>query len=132
MEYPKFYGPDDMPEAVRFLVERLLPPLVEGSHPALVALQQQIPQVRIAKVELTGVGFFVDFEDAGNAPLAEPANFVGGNAVITVAGATAPAGCVLFVSNGRISLLEGYTCGDDIWPEDAEVSVEDVIPIHPG
>jgi hypothetical protein len=133
MVYPKYYGPDDLPPAVQSLVERLLPALVQGDHPTLSVLQRQLPQLRVTKAELTGHGFFVDFEFAGEAPLAEPPNFAGGNAVIQLAGPAVHAGCVLFVRNGRITMLEGYTYGDDAWTEETEVvSVDDVVPILPA
>jgi hypothetical protein len=127
---PKYYGPDNLPGSVRSLVDRLLPALVEGAHPALVALRQQIPHLRVTKAELTGVGFFVDFALDANVALADPPDFVGGDAIIRLAGGSVPAGCVLFVRNGRVATLEGYTNGDDQWTEDAEViAVEDVSPI---
>jgi hypothetical protein len=133
MEYPKCYGPDDVPVAVRTLVERLLPALVAGDHPALLVLQQQLAQLRVTKAELTGCGFFVDFELAEEVPLAEPPNFTGGHAVIRLEPQAVEAGWVLFVRNGRIDMFEGYTYGDDAWTEEMEiVSVGDVVPISPG
>jgi len=132
MEYPKQYGPDEVPEAVLELLERLLPALVEGGHPALVALQQQVPHLRVTKAEMTGVEFFVHFDLDRDVPLAQPPTFAGGDAIIRLAGETVQAGCVLFVRDGRIAMLEGYTYGDDKWAEDAQVvSVEAIIPIHP-
>ena len=81
---------------------------------------------------MTGVGFFVHFDFDGDVPLAQPPTFSGGDAIIRLAGATIQAGCVLFVRDGRIAMLEGYTYGDDKWAEDEEiVSVEAIIPIHP-
>ena len=132
MDFPKEYQPDEAPEAVRQLVNQLLPLLIEGDHPALAALRQQLPRLRTTRVELTGSGFYVDFDVPGEVPLAEPPNFAGGDAVITRAGFTVPAGCVLFVRKGRLATLEGYTYGES-WPDDAVVlSIEDVVPVFPG
>ena len=131
--YPKVYGPDHVPPAVQTLVDRLLPALLEGAHPALACLRQQLRYLRVAKVELTGAGFYVDFEVAGEVPLADPPNFAGGGADIRLRDFALPAGCVLFVRQGRIATLEGYTYGDDEWSSGAEVvSVEHVLPVHPG
>jgi hypothetical protein len=114
------------------LVARLLPSLIEGDHPALVALREQFRCARIREVELTGVGFYVDFDVPSHAPLADPADFAGGNATITLDGAANGAGCVLFVRDGRLASLEGYTYGDP-WPEDARIiSVEDIMPVSPS
>ena len=98
-----------------------------------MALQQQIDHLRVSKAELTGAGFYVDFDVDGDVPRAVPPNFAGGAAVIRLTGATVPAGCVLFVREGRIGTLGGYTYGNDTWTEDVDVvSVDDVLPIHPG
>jgi hypothetical protein len=132
MSFPKTYGAEDAPFEVLQLAERLVPLLIEGTHPALSALRQQFSEARVKQVELTGVGFYIDFEVPPDAPLAEPAKFAGGNAKITVKGMENGAGCVLFVRGGRLATLEGYTYGDDGWPEKALVlAVDDVFPVLP-
>lgn len=114
------------------LVARLIPRLIEGEHPALMTLREQFRQAKIKSVEMTGVGFYVDFEVPLDLPLTEPRNFAGGDARITLMGAHNGAGCVLHVQEGRLATLEGYTF-DDAWPEEAEVlAVEDVFPVVPG
>ncbi len=81
---------------------------------------------------MTGHGFYADFETPPDVPLAIPANFAGGNAEIALEGATAGAGCVLFVKSGRLATLEGYTFGNEGWAENARVlAVENVEPIAP-
>jgi hypothetical protein len=130
--FPKKYAADAAPASVLGLVARLVPPMLEGEHPALAALRAQFSKATITSVEMTGVGFFVDFAVPSDIPLAEPQNFAGGDAVIALAGAAAPAGCVLHVRDGRLTTLEGYTF-DEAWPEDAEIlSVTDVAPISPS
>lgn len=115
------------------LAERLVPLLIEGDHPALSALRQQFSRVRVKEVELTGHGFYVDFEVPPDVPLAEPKNFAGGDVRLTVQGVKSGAGCVLFVRGGRLATLEGYTFGDDAWPDNAVIlSIGDVFPIVPG
>jgi hypothetical protein len=128
--FPKKYQAGDAPASVLRLVGELLPQLVEGDHPALAALRLQVPQVRISEVELTGSGFYADFELPASVPLAKPLDFAGGDAVIKFVGAPHQGGCVLFVRGGRLATLEGYTYGDDIWAEDAVVtSISDVVPV---
>jgi hypothetical protein len=132
MQFPREYEPGEAPEAVRKLVAELLPRLIEGSHPALAALRAQLPYLRVTSVELTGAGFYADLEVVGNTPLAVPADFAGGYALITFAGSPGEAGRVLFVRNGCLSMLEGYTYGDEPWPENAVViDVANIVPLDP-
>src|SRR5262245_7794025 len=117
MSFPKTYGAADAPAEILQMAKRLVALLLEGTHPALSALRQQSLGARIKQVELTGVGFYLDFDVAEDAPLAEPANIEGGDAKITLQGFEHPAGCVLFVREGRLATLDVYTYGNDAWPE---------------
>lgn len=134
MTFPKKYEAGSAPSEVLSLVNRLIPQLIVGDHPALIALREQFRRATISEVEMTGHGFYVDFSTPPEAPLATPADFAGGNAEIVLEGATAGAGCVLFVRDGRLATLEGYTFGDEGWAENARVlavkNVEPVVPEH--
>jgi hypothetical protein len=131
MTLSKNYEPDRAPPAILKLVKELLPLLVEGDHPALIALQHQCRVVQIGTVEVDDGGFFADLIVPPDAPLADPPNFSGGDANITVSGFEYPVGCVLFVRDGRLSLLDVYNNGPETWPEDAVVlSISDVFPIY--
>jgi hypothetical protein len=132
MEWPKQYSAEGAPPTVIELTNRLVPQLIEGAHPALAVLREQFGRARINQVELTGSGFFVDFDVPPDLPLAEPRDFAGGDAVIRLVGADTPAGCVLFVRGGRLATFEGYTYGPEWSAETLVASVEDVVPIHPG
>jgi hypothetical protein len=133
MGFPKKYRAHEAPAEVLKLTERLVPQLIEGDHPALVALRQQLSRARVKEVELTGCGFYVDFEVLPDAPLAQPTDFAGGQARLSVQGFESTGGCVLFVRGGRLATLEIYTYGNDVWTEDAVVlSVDDVFPIVPA
>jgi hypothetical protein len=77
-------------------------------------------------------GFYADFAVPSDAPLADPPNFAGGHADIILSGAQHGAGCVLFVREGRLATLEGYTY-DDSWAVDARVAeIKTVVPVCPG
>ncbi len=72
---------------------------------------------RSRHIVLTGVGFFVNFDVDADAPRTEPIkNFTGGNVAIALEGVEHGAGCVLFVRDGVITMLEGYTYGAEAWP----------------
>jgi hypothetical protein len=129
--FPKRYTAEQAPAAVLALVARLVPSLLDGDHPALAALREQFRRARIKEVELTGAGFYVDFDVPVDAPLAVPANLTGGHASISLDVARHGAGCVLFVRDGRLAMFEGYTY-DEPWPEHACVTaVDEISPIQP-
>jgi hypothetical protein len=129
----KRYSPGDGPTEIVALVEQLLPLLVKGEHAVLRVLQEQARSARVGTIELSGVGFFAELAVPSDAPLVEPPNMSGGDALIDIAGSPHGAGCVLFVRDGRLSLLEGYTHAGDAWPEGAVVlGIIHVFPIYPG
>jgi len=132
MTFPKKYGPADVPASVKTLIETLLPQLLEGTHPALAALREQLQGALVTEVEMTGAGFYADFVVPPDAPLADPPNFAGGDADITLSSAPHGVGCVVFVREGRLATFEGYTY-DGTWEVDAHVAeVRWVAPVFPG
>lgn len=127
--WPKQYSPEDAPSEVLKLTDQLVPQLLAGDHPALALLNEQYKAARVESVELTGHGFYVNFEVPADALRVTPADFAGGSASIELAGASVSAGCVLFVRGGRLAFFEGYTY-DGEWPEHATVTaVKDVVPL---
>jgi hypothetical protein len=60
--WPKTYSPTEAPSEVLDLTARLMPLLLAGEHPTNALLREQYARSRIRKVELTGAGFFVEFE----------------------------------------------------------------------
>jgi hypothetical protein len=130
MTFPIKYGPDKIPPSVKTLLTHAMPRLIEGPHPVLATLREQYRLATVKQVELTGVGFYVDFDVPPDAPLTDPPGFVGGHAEIVVTGVEG-AGCVLFVRDGRLLMLECYSC-DGTWTEDAKVlEIKSVLPISP-
>jgi hypothetical protein len=126
------YTSDEAPREVLELAGLLVPRLLAGDHPQLKTLRAQYERASIASVEYDGVGFFVNYTVRDEMPKTVPANLTGGDARITVAGMGAPAGCVLFVRDGRLEMLDIYSFVD-AWPLDAEVvAVDDIIPLSVG
>ena len=131
--FPKRYGADDTPAHVRELVGRLVPALIQGQHPALAAVRDQFSCASIDSVEFSGVGFFVEFVVPIEAPVADPPDFAGGNADISVEGLHHGAGCVLFVRAGKLAMFEAYSNGGEPWPENARIlKVDNVFPVNPN
>ena len=107
-----------------------MPLLLVGDHATCALLRDQYASSSIRKVELTGVGLFVDFEVPATVPRIVPPNITGGDVNIEVEGMKYGAGCVLFVKAGAISTLEGYAHGGEQWPEHPVVgALRDAVPI---
>ena len=96
----------------------VLQKLLTGDHPILNALSAQVAASRIGKREFTGVGFFTTFELSAGAPRAPlpPGRIAFGDVIAEIQGLKHGAGFVLFIENGYIDFLEGYTY-DEPWPE---------------
>ena len=123
------YAPDAAPKEVLGLAALLVPQLLAGDDPQLKVLRAQYEQAHVSSVEASGVGFFVNYDVPADLAATDPSDFAGGRARIAVAGVEYGAGCVLFVSDGRLRMLETYTYGES-WPDDAEVlSVGEVFPL---
>ena len=99
------------------LEDDLLRMLLEGNDAMLMILRNQLSHVVFAKEELSGSGIFITFKLAKEvvAIPGEP-GIRFGDVAIELEGLTNPAGCVLFVDSGRLSLLEIYSY-DEPWPE---------------
>ncbi len=95
------------------LEAELLKLLLEGDLPVLAILRDQVARARVVRREFSGVGFFTSFEVQGNIPLAEPPNFAGGNVNIQMEDLAYGAGCVLFIRNRKLDMLECYTNAGD-------------------
>jgi hypothetical protein len=130
--WPKTYSPTDAPREVLDLAARLMPLLLAGDHPTYSLLREQYARAAIRKVELTGVGFSVTFEVPTDIARTVPAKFAGGNVRIEVEGIKHGAGCILFVRDGVLSVLDGYTyCGEE-WPEHPVVAeLRDSVSLSP-
>ena len=130
--WPKVYSGSDAPREVLDLAAVLMPRLLDGEHRSHEVLRAQYARCAITSVELTGVGFFVNFAVPEDVERCVPADIAGGDAVIWYAESPVQAGCVLFVRDGVLHDLEVYTF-DGEWPEHATVtSVEFVMPLPIG
>lgn len=95
----------------------VLDKLLAGEHPVLAALRLQAATVLVDNREFSGVGFFCTFRVSVNVPQgALEADFHFGDVIAEFEGLEFGAGFVLFVRDGHIAMLEGYTFGEP-WPE---------------
>ena len=98
------------------LEQSVLDMLLEGDHPALVGLRAQAAEARLASHENTGVGFFCEFSVSPAARGSiEPSDFELNDVDAQIDGLEHGAGFILFVRDGVLDLLEGYSY-DEPWP----------------
>ena len=90
--------------------------MLTGNNPQLIILRQQFSEVRVLKREFTQTGFFSDLQVSPNIPRLQKRDRV----TITDMSLKSSllkygAGFVLFVDDGVIGCLEGFTYGEE-WP----------------
>jgi hypothetical protein len=95
-------------------LERLLDRPGEGYE----FLRQQLPRLTVADRKFTGIGFFTHFAlypstAIQSIQLESPIS----GAAAELPGLEHRVGFLLFLQEGAIHTLEGYTHGDDVWPE---------------
>jgi hypothetical protein len=92
----------------------VLATILAPHHLVMDALRRQLERCRVASRETTGVGFFTTFaipEDVEPAPVT-PGTMALGDVTATIEGLEHGAGFVLFVENGRLHMLEGFSYGE--------------------
>jgi hypothetical protein len=90
--------------------------LLAGDCPALLTLRQQCEVSDVQERRLTGTGFFTLFNIPKSAiRIPSAARFAIRDVYATIEGLKYPAGFILFVAEGSMSTLEGYS-HDEPWP----------------
>jgi len=92
--------------------------ILAGAHPVLQLLRGQLSGLRVTKREETAAGFFADLgvdPGAMTSTTLFPSRLAIGDVEATIAGLRTGAGIVVFVDDGRLTLLEGFTY-DEPWP----------------
>jgi hypothetical protein len=102
-------------EGLTSLEQAVLDKLLAGDDSTLVALRAQAKRARLRSRENTGVGFFAVFEVPPDTARLVPPTLRVGDVNATVKGLSHGAGFVLFIKDGHLDRLEGYTY-DEPWP----------------
>lgn len=107
--------------------------LLQGNHPALVALRRQLSAIAVVSRKHTGVGFFTEFSVGGDAVAAsvrsERIRF--GDVEASIKGLQHGAGFLLYIDKGFLRMLEGYSY-DEPWPvQISEFSLAYTNPARP-
>ena len=108
-------------EPLNDLESSVLEMLLDGDRPVLAALREQARCCSVEKREFSGVGFFADLHVPRDVPSAavptDGPRITLGDVYAEAESLEHGAGFVLFVEDGRLDMLEGFTY-DEPWPED--------------
>jgi hypothetical protein len=109
-----------MPIGQDQLERKVMEMLLAGDDPTLNVLREQYRVADVTKRELTGVGFFLNFAvPPGAARLAGSGSLHLGDVAAQMEGLQHGAGFILFVREGAIDFLEGFSY-DEPWPPSVE------------
>jgi len=94
----------------------VLAKLLAGDPPLLAALRSQAEKARLVSRDYTGAGFYCTFAVPSDVPPLPHLDFQFGAVNAKIGGLKHGAGFVVFVRNGRLDTLEGYSY-DESWPD---------------
>jgi hypothetical protein len=95
----------------------VLAKLLDGEHPILAALRSQLSTLVVGAREASGVGCFTHFAPGPEtrAVPSLPPRFVISDVEAAMEGLARGAGFLVFVENGLLTMLEGFSY-DEPWP----------------
>jgi hypothetical protein len=93
--------------------------LVRPEHPLMDALRAQLAACRIKSREFTGVGFFTHIVVPQRLAVAGIGRLTLSTVAADIEGVEHGAGFVLFIEDGMLDVLEGFTY-DEPWPDRVE------------
>mgnify|MGYP001096590991 CR=1 FL=1 len=98
--------------------KKLMEMLLSGDDEVLNKLRQQYEVAKVESREFSCVGFYTSFLVENRCDLCiNNKSFHIGDVDSNIDGIEGAVGFVLFVKNGYITLLEGYTNAVDTWPK---------------
>lgn len=90
---------------------------LDGEDDVLSVLREQYHNAIVKNREFTGKGFFTDYIIPNDIPkLKSQKSFQIGDVIGEIDRVEHGIGFVLFIKNGVIDVLEGFTYGDEEWP----------------
>jgi|SRR6266850_3312926 len=117
-----------MHSSLNSLENTVLEMLLAGDNDRLTLLREQLKRAQVSSRKMTGVGFYTEFAVPPAIPrVPGRPTFRLGDVSGTAANVRNGLGFVLFVSDGALSMLEGYTY-DELWPDE----VRDLILEYSG
>lgn len=100
------------------LEREVLSRLLDGDDEMRAVLRSQVPSLRVTSRESTGVGFFTHLTIGDDSPRLDPPHerHAISGVQAEISGLDDRAGFVLFVTDGAIDVLEGFTYVEP-WPD---------------
>jgi hypothetical protein len=98
----------------------VLDKLLSGDFRLLVALRNQLEHCAVVSREVTGYGFYLTLAVPENMPKIAGLDAKFGDVVATLPGLINGAGFLLYLKNGLLDMLEGYSF-DEPWPISTDV-----------
>lgn len=108
------------------LANQVMKMLLSGDEEVLLTLREQYKRAVVVSEENTGVGFFIRYQVDSAIRIGEEfkTTFQIGDIDGEIDGIDGAVGFVLFIKDGYLTMLEGYTNVIDKWPEmDTEIKI---------
>jgi hypothetical protein len=99
------------------LENQVLEKLLHGPDEVLTILRQQVKQMQVSSRKMTGVGFFTKFVVSPDVCVPGRPTFKLGDVNGAADNVNHGLGFLLYVKDGALSMLEGYTY-DEPWPDE--------------
>ncbi len=105
------------------LANRVMEMMLSGEEEILSVLREQYKNASVASEEHDDAGFFINYRVNKEIKVMDKYRdtFQIGNVDGTVCGIQGAVGFILFIKNGYLTMLEGYTNGIDRWPEEDSI-----------
>jgi hypothetical protein len=102
------------------LEKAVLEMMLEKPNEYIEVIRQQLAHAQVGRREFTGAGFFTHFIVPSDAAVRRDLpNMEIGNVAVEFPSIQHGAGFVLFIRDGVITMLEGFTY-DELWPEQTD------------
>jgi hypothetical protein len=121
-----------MKESLNELEQPVMDALLSGDDPRLATLRGQLPSAVVTGRELTGAGFLTRFSvPAAAARVGPPIKNPIDDVCAELAGEENAAGFLLWLEDGALQALEGFSYGG-VWPEEAQLRRIFYVTTEPG
>ena len=121
-----------MKESLNELEQSVMDALLTGEDPRLATFREQLLSAVVTGRELTGAGFLTRFSvPAAVARVGRPIKNPIDDVCAELAGEENAAGFLLWLQDGALQALEGFSYGG-VWPEEAQLQRIFYVTTEPG
>ncbi len=108
-----------MTDVLTNLEAEVLRKLLSGDNEVLALLRRQLAVCRCSKRELTGGGFYTYLDVSTYGGARPKLNLKFGDVIASMRGLQNGAGFLLYIDDGFLTMLEGYSFGEP-WPDQVD------------